>query len=116
MAGICKGKCETYKTTKRYKQGVVRCSYCEKFIMWEGLWCPCCRCKVSRKTKYKSKPKRIQYHKDMAEKRRRKTFEFCISAWKHEQIRYENRKGNMAYEQIPLIKIFRNCFKPLFNT
>ena len=115
MAGICKNQCGKYKTTKRYKQGTVRCSYCDIFIKWEGIWCPCCGCRVSRKTRYPHKP-RVQYDKEMAEKSRRETLEFCLSAWKHEQIRHRNRLGKIVHEQIPLIEVFRHCFKPLLNT
>lgn len=46
----CKGGCTKYKAKKpcnndvgRYEIGQKRCSTCEIFIEWKGLWCPCCR-------------------------------------------------------------------------
>lgn len=46
--GCKRGLCEQYKIKKRgfrgsiYKNGGKRCSNCEVFIKWEGIWCPCC--------------------------------------------------------------------------
>ncbi len=43
----CNGKCIKYKAQKppqigRYAAGQKRCNYCEVFVYWEGLVCPCC--------------------------------------------------------------------------
>ena len=43
----CKNICEKYKAAKGrtgsyYAQGYKRCSVCEIFIDWDGIWCPCC--------------------------------------------------------------------------
>jgi hypothetical protein len=59
----CKGFCEKYKVSKpsdsalgRYAMGQKRCSPCEIFIKWDGLWCPCCN-RVLR-TKPRNTPNR----------------------------------------------------------
>jgi hypothetical protein len=46
---VCKGDCIQYKAIKkyngnlgRYAIGQKRCSTCDLFINWDGLWCPCC--------------------------------------------------------------------------
>ena len=46
----CTGICKKYQfrikgnsSKKRYDLGASRCNYgCETFIMWDGLYCPCC--------------------------------------------------------------------------
>ena len=44
----CDDSCKQYKAITfsgeggRYEQGQKRCPECELFIVWEGLWCPCC--------------------------------------------------------------------------
>ena len=43
----CRGACEQYKAQKpyeigRYAAGQKRCNYCEVFVNWDGLCCPCC--------------------------------------------------------------------------
>ncbi|MBA4451768.1 MAG: hypothetical protein ACE5Q4_00480 [Nitrosopumilus sp.] len=43
----CTEKCKDYKVKKsrssgRYANGQKRCQYCEIFIQWDGLFCPCC--------------------------------------------------------------------------
>ena len=113
MAGICKDKCGKYKTTKRYEHGAVRCNYCEKFMMWEGLWCPCCGCKVrSRPKENKQETGSSTYLRD----RRRKIFDDCLWAWKHERIHHNTRKRYHWLKQESLDEILYNCFKPLFKT
>ena len=42
----CKGICIRYKASGRYDNGHKRCQVCNIFIKWEGLWCPCCGCKL----------------------------------------------------------------------
>ena len=53
----CKGICERHKALKpadsgsrggesRYSAGQKRCATCELFIKWDGIWCPCCGCRL----------------------------------------------------------------------
>ena len=47
----CKGICIRHKAQKpvgsgRYATGQKRCQICEIFIKWDGLWCPCCSCRL----------------------------------------------------------------------
>ncbi len=50
----CKGICERHKALRpgedsggrRYSAGQKRCAMCELFIKWDGLWCPCCGCRL----------------------------------------------------------------------
>ncbi len=56
----CKGNCTKYKATGsffggRYKNGQKRCQVCDLFIVWSGLWCPCCGYKL------RSKPRNLKY-------------------------------------------------------
>ena len=59
----CKGICVRHKAQKpvgsgRYASGQKRCQICEIFIMWDGLWCPCCGYRLRtkpRNLKYKAK-------------------------------------------------------------
>ena len=45
----CTKKCKNYKAQKptraagRYATGQKRCQFCEIFIQWDGLCCPCCK-------------------------------------------------------------------------
>lgn len=43
----CTGKCKRYKALKsryigRYASGQKRCNFCEIFVNYDGLKCPCC--------------------------------------------------------------------------
>ena len=43
----CIGKCKQYKAQKpnqigRYASGQKRCNYCEIFVEYQGICCPCC--------------------------------------------------------------------------
>ena len=44
----CDNSCKKLKAISnsheggRYEHGQKRCPNCEVFIVWEGLWCPCC--------------------------------------------------------------------------
>ncbi|MGI9566004.1 MAG: hypothetical protein ACR2LL_03185 [Nitrosopumilus sp.] len=47
MVLICKGVCTRFKInrpidTGRYCVGQKRCNHCNIFVMWEGIFCPCC--------------------------------------------------------------------------
>ena len=64
----CKNICARYKAkgdfiTGRYRNGQKRCHICDLFIVWEGLWCPCCGYKLRskpRNKKYKEKLRTIK--------------------------------------------------------
>ena len=59
----CKGICIHHKAPKpvgssRYANGQRLCRRCNLFIKWDGLWYPCCECKLRtrpRHPKYKAK-------------------------------------------------------------
>ena len=44
----CNNSCKKLKAISnsheggRYEQGQKRCPNCEVFLMWDGLWYPCC--------------------------------------------------------------------------
>ena len=47
----CKGICGRYKATKshdnnRYILGQKRCQICDIFMIWDGVFCPCCGFKL----------------------------------------------------------------------
>jgi len=47
----CKGICIRHKESGpisygRYANGQKRCQICEIFIKWDGVWCPCCGCRL----------------------------------------------------------------------
>jgi len=63
---VCKGICLRHKSTGtfrggRYKNGQKRCQICDLFIVWSGLWCPCCGYKL------RSKPRNLKYRRKFAE-------------------------------------------------
>jgi hypothetical protein len=51
----CKGICIRHRAQKpavsfgRYATGQKRCQVCSIFMKWDGLWCPCCGCRVRTK-------------------------------------------------------------------
>jgi hypothetical protein len=55
----CKGICERHKALRpangsggrRYSAGQKRCAMCELFIIWNGVRCPCCGCRLRTKPK-----------------------------------------------------------------
>jgi hypothetical protein len=54
----CKGICERHKALRpangsggRYSAGQKRCAMCEIFLIWNGVWCPCCGCRLRTKPK-----------------------------------------------------------------
>ncbi len=63
MGFICKNTCVRYKVLKRkgyerYMNGQTRCQVCDLFIVWKGVYCPCCGAKLRtgpRHHKYKLK-------------------------------------------------------------
>jgi hypothetical protein len=69
----CKGICIRHKAHKplgsgRYATGQKRCQTCDLFIKWDGLWCPCCGCRLRigpRQYKHKAKLRIKQKEKEM---------------------------------------------------
>ena len=73
---VCKGVCIRHKaygpiSYGRYAMGQKRCQICEIFIKWDGIFCPCCGCrlrigprlfkdKAKLRIKEKQKEKQIQ--------------------------------------------------------
>jgi len=56
----CNGVCQRYKATGsfyggRYNNGQKRCQVCVIFIVFSGIWCPCCGYKL------RSKPRNKKY-------------------------------------------------------
>lgn len=54
MSNTCKGICKKYKANKpfgrsRYDVGQKKCQICGIFVKWDGLYCPCCCCKLRTK-------------------------------------------------------------------
>ena len=48
---VCKGICIRHKASGpisygRYAIGQKRCQICEIFIKWDGIFCPCCGCRL----------------------------------------------------------------------
>ena len=42
----------------RYAAGQKRCQICEMYVKWDGIWCPCCGCRLRigpRLCKHKAK-------------------------------------------------------------
>lgn len=65
---ICKGVCVRYKVLKSndskiYANGKKRCTRCSIFIKYDGLYCPCCGCRLRTKPRnrvYKAKLRESQ--------------------------------------------------------
>jgi len=59
----CNGPCQKYRASKpadnqsRYELGQRRCTKCGIFMMWAGIWCPCCGFRLRTKS-HSSKGKR----------------------------------------------------------
>jgi hypothetical protein len=54
----CKGICIHHKAPSRYATGNKRCQICDLFIKWDGVFCPCCGCRLRigpRNFKFKAK-------------------------------------------------------------
>ena len=52
----CNDGCRKYRASRpkigsRYGLGQKRCQICEVFIQWDGIWCPCCGCRLRHKPK-----------------------------------------------------------------
>ena len=60
MIGHCRGLCLKYKfrstnpRESKYEQGASRCNNsCEIFIVWDGVYCPCCGIRLRKSCKNK---------------------------------------------------------------
>lgn len=56
MCPACKGICESFKASSisykfRYDQGQKRCTFCDIFIEFNGIRCPCCGCPLRIKAR-----------------------------------------------------------------
>ena len=56
-----------HKASGRYASGHKRCQICDLFVQWEGIFCPCCGCRLRIGPRlYKHKAKlRIKQQKEM---------------------------------------------------
>jgi hypothetical protein len=65
----CNGICIRHKAaSNNYANGQKRCQICELFIRWDGIFCPCCGCRLRngpRCFKFKAKLKLKQKQKEM---------------------------------------------------
>jgi hypothetical protein len=69
---VCKGICICHKasgpiSSGRYAIGQKRCQICDLFMQWNGIFCPCCGCRLRigpRLFKHKAKL-RIKKQKEM---------------------------------------------------
>jgi len=62
----CKGVCVQLRAKAlllvgRYEAGQKRCQHCDIFIIYDGVWCPCCGCRLRTKSRgvASNKKKRI---------------------------------------------------------
>ena len=67
----CKGRCGPYivgsmgggragnNNHRTYVKGYCRCSVCDQYLKWDGLWCPCCGTRVRNRNRT-SKVRRIR--------------------------------------------------------
>ncbi|MDH3488504.1 MAG: hypothetical protein OEL82_10760 [Nitrosopumilus sp.] len=64
---LCVGKCKEFEVQrsnmgKRYELGHKRCQMCDQWILYDGVWCPCCHNRLRarpRCKKYKTEVARI---------------------------------------------------------
>ena len=70
---VCKDVCIRHKASGpisygRYATGQKRCQICEIFIKWDGIFCPCCGCRLRigpRLFKHKAKLRMKQKENQM---------------------------------------------------
>jgi len=59
---VCNGICIRYSAVKKkkgwYIEGLKRCDTCEIFIKWDGVNCPCCKARLSGRSKRSLRPVR----------------------------------------------------------
>lgn len=61
---LCVGKCNEFQVSKpqhgkRYEVGQKRCQMCERWVMYEGIWCPCCHHRLRTSPKCKRSEKSV---------------------------------------------------------
>lgn len=64
MAYTCVYKCLKYKApheikNKRYQSGQKYCYQCNIFMIWDGVWCPCCNHKL--RTTPRSRKNKVEF-------------------------------------------------------
>jgi hypothetical protein len=63
----CNGICTRHKAIKpfggRYVEGQKRCTQCQIFIWWDGIFCVCCGNKLRTKVRNKSQQLRKKMEK-----------------------------------------------------
>jgi hypothetical protein len=70
---VCKGICERHKAVKplptvsRYLIGQKRCQMCCQFIIWDGIWCPCCGMRLRERPRSASDRRRLRSQKAFTE-------------------------------------------------
>ena len=63
---VCKNRCDRYKATQcgfknqRYVLGQKRCNTCQVFVIWDGVYCPCCGYKLRAKPRRKETKERMR--------------------------------------------------------
>ena len=60
----CNDICHRYKTSKpvrgsSYSEGKKRCSHCDIFMEWDGVFCPCCRFQLRSSPRIRKYKERI---------------------------------------------------------
>ena len=65
MAASCRGLCDriqskSFGNNHKYENGYKRCSFCNIFMKFNGLRCPCCTLKLRTKSRVNSKRRRSQ--------------------------------------------------------
>ncbi|MCV0431376.1 hypothetical protein [Nitrosopumilus sp.] len=65
----CNNSCQKFKVTSfsgkgRYVEGQKRCPQCEVFILWDGLWCPCCGRLLRTKPRAKKLKRKLALNKN----------------------------------------------------
>jgi len=68
MTLLCKARCELYEPLSilrnKLSDGYARCRCCQVQVKWEGIWCPCCGSRLSRKgraNQYRNDHRRGKY-------------------------------------------------------
>lgn len=61
----CKEICIRYKAaSNNYANGHKRCQVCELFMLWKGLRCPCCHCRL------RTKPRNVKFRRRLMTSRK----------------------------------------------
>ena len=52
----CNKRCKEFVAKRpieggRYENGRKRCNVCDEYIIWDGMFCPCCGCKLRQQTR-----------------------------------------------------------------